>query len=466
VAARKPKAPRVPLVVDADPVLDEGQEFGMAAAPTKPKAGRSRKKAAPADRKRANRSFEASYPSASLGAVSRWPDEPSVVSEPGGSWPSAASSPSDGPWSGDPLPDEPDESLPSDSFPDEPGDAPAEDAPAGDSPPRYEGRTPSQRIPLSQSLAHLSADSRKVTSLTARVTGKNAVPATKKVPIISGETVIVPAMRKATTAHVAVVSAPLFAGARTKAKHPVVGIAVIAVIAAMVIGGLATAVVPLASRIGQAQTFLPAGAQIAINQTSSGSTSPWDSSSGATQALGYGGGAGPGVSAPGSAGAPLNGYTAGSGNFSANPGLVFVSPAPLDTWPPDDPFMEVPNHPAFRMARPSDGYYYWAFGQCTWWAQYTRKDENLTYIGDAREWAWGAADRGMRVGRLPGTNASVVFLPGAQGAGGLGHVGHVEAVYPGGWFLISEMNFYWNGGGWGRVDYRFAHTGPGVYFIY
>ena len=37
---------------------------------------------------------------------------------------------------------------------------------------------------------------------------------------------------------------------------------------------------------------------------------------------------------------------------------------------------------------------------------------------------------------------------------------------PGGWFLISEMNFYWNGGGWGRVDYRFAHSGPGVYFIY
>jgi surface antigen len=63
-------------------------------------------------------------------------------------------------------------------------------------------------------------------------------------------------------------------------------------------------------------------------------------------------------------------------------------------------------------------------------------------------------------------NASVVFHGGAQGAGGAGHVAHVEAVYPGGWFLVSEMNFYWNGGGWGYVDYRFAHEGWGVVFIY
>ena len=62
--------------------------------------------------------------------------------------------------------------------------------------------------------------------------------------------------------------------------------------------------------------------------------------------------------------------------------------------------------------------------------------------------------------------ATVVFQPGVEGAGGAGHVAHVEAVYPGGWFLISEMNFYWNGGGWGRVDYRFAYARSGVSFIY
>jgi hypothetical protein len=32
--------------------------------------------------------------------------------------------------------------------------------------------------------------------------------------------------------------------------------------------------------------------------------------------------------------------------------------------------------------------------------------------------------------------------------------------------MISEMNFYWNGGGWGKVDYRFVHEGWGVAFIY
>jgi surface antigen len=67
---------------------------------------------------------------------------------------------------------------------------------------------------------------------------------------------------------------------------------------------------------------------------------------------------------------------------------------------------------------------------------------------------------------VPRANATVVFQPGVQGAGGAGHVAHVVAVYPGGWFLVSEMNFYWNGGGWARVDYRYAHMGSGVSFIY
>jgi surface antigen len=138
----------------------------------------------------------------------------------------------------------------------------------------------------------------------------------------------------------------------------------------------------------------------------------------------------------------------------------------MEPWPPGDVFGGVPGHPAFKVNRPADGYYWWAFGQCTWWAQNTRRDENLSYIGDAKYWAAGAAARGYRVGTQPAVNATVMFRPGVEGAGGAGHVAHVEAVYPGGWFLISEMNFYWNGGGWGRVDYRFAHSGPGVYFIY
>ncbi len=136
----------------------------------------------------------------------------------------------------------------------------------------------------------------------------------------------------------------------------------------------------------------------------------------------------------------------------------------MQPWPPTNAYMQVPGHYAFAVS--PNGYYSWAFGQCTWWAQYKRQDENLTRMGNAEYWASGAASRGYRVGSTPVRGATVVFQPGVQGAGGAGHVAHVEAVYPDGWFLISEMNFYWNGGGWGRVDYRFAHIGGGVQFIY
>lgn len=128
--------------------------------------------------------------------------------------------------------------------------------------------------------------------------------------------------------------------------------------------------------------------------------------------------------------------------------------------------MFVPGHPGYAVAEPNPDPYWWAFGQCTWWAQNQRSDENLKHMGNAEYWAGGAAARGYRVGSTPAVNATVVFQPGVQGAGGAGHVAHVVAVYPGGWFLVSEMNFYWNGGGWGRVDYRFAHSGSGVSFIY
>jgi surface antigen len=95
-----------------------------------------------------------------------------------------------------------------------------------------------------------------------------------------------------------------------------------------------------------------------------------------------------------------------------------------------------------------------------------RPDENLTHMGNAMYWASGAAARGYRVGSVDAAGATVVFQPGVQGAGGAGHVAHVIVVYPGGWFLVSEMNFFWNGGGWARVDYRYAYQGPGVAFIY
>ena len=84
----------------------------------------------------------------------------------------------------------------------------------------------------------------------------------------------------------------------------------------------------------------------------------------------------------------------------------------------------------------------------------------------ATQWPAEARAHGLAVGSTPVAGATVVFQPGVEGAGGGGHAAHVEWVIGNGWFVISEMNFYWNGGGWGRVDYRYAHTGGGVSFIY
>jgi hypothetical protein len=106
------------------------------------------------------------------------------------------------------------------------------------------------------------------------------------------------------------------------------------------------------------------------------------------------------------------------------------------------------------------------FGTCTWYAWFRHSNEPLMRLGSAGQWAWNARAHGLPTGSTPRVGATVVFQGGVQGADPAGHAAHVEAVYGNGWFLISEMNFYWNGGGWGRVSYRYAHTGWGVSFIY
>ncbi|HEX8995864.1 MAG TPA: CHAP domain-containing protein [Ktedonobacterales bacterium] len=131
------------------------------------------------------------------------------------------------------------------------------------------------------------------------------------------------------------------------------------------------------------------------------------------------------------------------------------------------PWTPVPGHPTYAMSDFAGDPYSYEFGVCTWWAWYARRDEpQLGTLGVATNWISAAQARGMSVGYTPAVGATVVFQPGVQGAGGSGHVGHVEQLVGGGWFIISEMNFYWNGGGWGRVDYRYAHAGSGVEFIY
>ena len=239
-------------------------------------------------------------------------------------------------------------------------------------------------------------------------------------------------------------------------------------VACLITLGLIFGVLLVANPLGA--TSLPFGllaAQNANNSATGDPTGPWDTQAGAV--LGLGGGAGPGVKAPGSAGLPAGTNTGDGGvqtNSAAPASNTGISAAPVRPWPPRWAYMYVPGHPSFKVNRPANGYYWWAFGQCTWWAQYKRQSENLRRMGNARYWAAGAAARGYRVGRTPVAGSTVVFQPGVEGAGGAGHVAHVEKVYPGGWFLVSEMNFYWNGGGWGRVSYRFAYARSGVSFIY
>jgi surface antigen len=131
-----------------------------------------------------------------------------------------------------------------------------------------------------------------------------------------------------------------------------------------------------------------------------------------------------------------------------------------------NPWAPVPGHPTYSMGDFAGDPYASSFGVCTWYAWYRHRSEPLASFGPARNWLAGARAYGLAVGSQPAVGATVVFAPGVEGAGGTGHVGHVEAVLGGSWFMISEMNFYWNGGGWGRVDYRYVYVTSGVSFIY
>jgi hypothetical protein len=96
------------------------------------------------------------------------------------------------------------------------------------------------------------------------------------------------------------------------------------------------------------------------------------------------------------------------------------------------------------------------FGYCNWWV----REQHLAHP-DITE------NTSFPTGGKPVAGAVAWFSPGVQGASSAGHWAQVVAVSPDGyWFLLSEMNFAWRGGGWAKVDYRYAHTGPGVVFTY
>jgi hypothetical protein len=104
---------------------------------------------------------------------------------------------------------------------------------------------------------------------------------------------------------------------------------------------------------------------------------------------------------------------------------------------------------------PTNYVYRSGFGWCNWWPEVMNPSRPNILYGPYPH------------GTTPRPGAVVRFAGGVQGASSAGHYGRVVAVYPGGyWFLISEMNFYWRGAGWQKVEYRYVHTGHGVSFIY
>ncbi len=96
------------------------------------------------------------------------------------------------------------------------------------------------------------------------------------------------------------------------------------------------------------------------------------------------------------------------------------------------------------------------FGYCNWWVLALHPNQQDILYG--KEYTRSST-------AIPG--AAVWFSPNVQGAGSDGHWAQAVAVSPDGyWVLITEMNFSWRGGGFGRVDFRYIHVGAGVVFIH
>jgi len=112
---------------------------------------------------------------------------------------------------------------------------------------------------------------------------------------------------------------------------------------------------------------------------------------------------------------------------------------------------------------------HFALGECTYWADL--RYHQLTgvwvpWIGNAYQWAAGAAASGWVVSSTPRVPSIIVLQPGVQGAFGVGHVAVVERINSDGSVYTSNMNMYANGGGWDIVSYATFTPGPGVSFVW
>ena len=106
-------------------------------------------------------------------------------------------------------------------------------------------------------------------------------------------------------------------------------------------------------------------------------------------------------------------------------------------------------NPASFPSRPGWGYCNWA-----------PEEAHLEFAGAGALFQtkhWGA----------PRVGAVIWYSPFDQGASADGHWGELIAIGPNGWGLSEEMNFYWRGGGFGRIIYRFIQLyAPGTAYLY
>jgi hypothetical protein len=148
-----------------------------------------------------------------------------------------------------------------------------------------------------------------------------------------------------------------------------------------------------------------------------------------------------------------------SGSAAIVPGVANIEPCndPVKFLPAMDQWAVPPGCYA-NIYRPIQSNYPFrpGFGWCNWWV----REHHLGQLDITENGAY-------RHGTKPVAGAAIFFYGNVQGADSAGHWAQVVAIAPDNyWVLISEMNFAWRGAGWGKVDYRYIHVGPGVIFTY
>lgn len=100
-----------------------------------------------------------------------------------------------------------------------------------------------------------------------------------------------------------------------------------------------------------------------------------------------------------------------------------------------------------------NGHVIGGFGWCNWWPEALLRNPNVL--------SWPAH-------HTPRVGYPVFYAP--VNGEHVGHYAFVESIGTGqytGWLLISEMNMYWRGAGWAKVDYRYiAVDYPGAEYLY